>query len=133
MGNEFNWSKENIHIKWCGWELTRKRLSKISGLCTFKEAALDNGVIQLRVRVANLATRNEHLEALRQPRRSAMILGQWRHDLRVIGDKGGGDAVRLNEVANELVEQPRVCQRRAAFDIVLLALHLQELRRCCRK
>ena len=48
-----------------------------------------------------------------------MVLGEGGHHLRVPDDESGGDAQGLDEFANELVEQARVCPWLAALNIVL--------------
>jgi len=97
------------------------------GDLALEQPPLYDGIVQLGVGVADLATSNEELETLSERGSAAVVLGERRHDLGVISDEGGRDALGLNEVANELVEQASVGERRTALDAVLLALHLEEL------
>mmetsp|Transcript_8923 Transcript_8923/g.24044 ORF Transcript_8923/g.24044 Transcript_8923/m.24044 type:complete len:656 (-) Transcript_8923:29-1996(-) len=84
-----------------------------------KQLALPDRVIQLRIRVGDLLGVDEQLEPLRHARQVAVPLGQRRHDLRVVADEGGVDALRLEELAHKLVEQPRRGLRRRAVHVVL--------------
>jgi hypothetical protein len=53
-------------------------------------------------------------------------LGERRHELRVFGNKGRVYASLLQEVSDKLVNQAGDCARRAALDLVLLQLGLEE-------
>lgn len=52
---------------------------------------LHDGVVQLRVRVADFLAGDEQLEPLREVRVFAVVLGQRRHDLRVVADERRAD------------------------------------------
>ena len=77
------------------------------------------GIVQLRICVAELLSAHEALEALAQTGPRTMPLGERRHHLRVADDEGGRDAEGLDKLADELVEHARVRARLAAVDIVL--------------
>lgn len=63
---------------------------------------------------------------LGQAGHGAVPLGEGRHDLGMVCDKGRVDAVHLDEIADKLVEQARSCPRRAALDVVLDAQVIEE-------
>mmetsp|Transcript_4793 Transcript_4793/g.19542 ORF Transcript_4793/g.19542 Transcript_4793/m.19542 type:complete len:232 (-) Transcript_4793:1362-2057(-) len=76
--------------------------------------ALDEGVVELGVRVAELLRRDEQLEALRDGRLGAVVLGQRRHDRGVLGDEGRRHALGFEQLANKVVDEPRHRVRRLA-------------------
>jgi hypothetical protein len=88
----------------------------------FKAQPLLEGVVQLGVRIAELLSAHEALEALAQARARTMPLGERGHHLRVADDEGGGHAERLDELADEHVEHARVRAGLAAVHVVLRAL-----------
>jgi hypothetical protein len=67
-----------------------------------KVGLLNEGVVQLGVSVADLASSDESLETLAESGTGTVVLGEGRHDLRVTDDEGGGDALVLDELADEL-------------------------------
>lgn len=68
---------------------------------------LDEGIVQLGVGVAELASGDETLETFTQSLARAVTLGERRHDLRVADDEGRRDALVLNELPNELQDRRR--------------------------
>ena len=50
----------------------------------------------------------------------------------MVADKGRVDALRLQELADELIQQPRGRLRRLALDVMLLAEVLKEVDRLVR-
>jgi hypothetical protein len=81
-----------------------------------KVLALHTRVVQLGVGVADLLAADEELEPLGHADERAVRLGERRHDLGVLGDEGRVQALRLEELAHELVEQARRRARRGALD-----------------
>mmetsp|Transcript_7271 Transcript_7271/g.14551 ORF Transcript_7271/g.14551 Transcript_7271/m.14551 type:complete len:441 (-) Transcript_7271:648-1970(-) len=81
--------------------------------------ALVDGVVELSVRVAHLVLVGEEFEALGEPGVLAVLLGERRHDLGVVADEGGVDALGLEELAHQLVEHSRRRLRWLAFNLVL--------------
>lgn len=77
----------------------------------------------------HLSAHHEALEALGEAWRRAMPLGEWAHDLRVVHDERRVYALRLDKLADQLVEQSRRCARRRAIDAVRHADGV-ELARC---
>lgn len=67
-----------------------------------KVLALDERVVQLGVGVADFPRRDERLEALAETLAGAVVLGEGGHDLRVADDERRRDALRLDELADEL-------------------------------
>ena len=99
------------------------------GLELVREAlALLDGVVQLRVGVADLLAVNEALEALGQAGLVAVPLGKGRHELRVLGDEERVVALAiLDELAGEGVEEARGGLRGEALELVLGAKLLELL------
>ena len=67
-----------------------------------KPLPLHHGVIQLSVGIHHLLLADEELKALCEARNGAVPLGEWAHDLRVVGDEGRADTLHLDEVTNQL-------------------------------
>lgn len=77
--------------------------------------ALVEGIVEFRVRIADLLGGTEELETLAQARDLAMAtgladatvgtipFGEGAHHLRVVGDEGGVDALDLEVFADKLV------------------------------
>ena len=70
---------------------------------------------------AYLAAEDKQLKALRQARGCSMPLCERAHDLGMVDDKRGADALTLQILAHQLVQQPRRGQRRVADHAVLVA------------
>ena len=64
--------------------------------------------------------REQHVP-FRETGDGAVPLGQGGHDLGVLGDESGVDALHLDEIAHQLVEKARGRAGRAAVDVVLHA------------
>ena len=62
-------------------------------------------IVQLGVGVANLLGGNKDFETLAETIDVSVSLGQGTHDLWVTDDEGGVDALRLDELADQLVDQ----------------------------
>ena len=84
-----------------------------------KSSRTVESVVKVLAIVAHLTPHDEALEALREAGRRAVPLGERAHDLRVVHDERRVHALRLDELADELVEQTRRGARRRAFDFVL--------------
>lgn len=56
-----------------------------------------------------------------------MVFGQGRHHLRVLSDEGRVQALRLEEAADQFVDQPRGSPRCVAGDLVLETLLVEEV------
>jgi len=65
-----------------------------------EELFLDEGVIELGVGVAELVVLDEEFEPLSESGFGAVVLGQGRHELRVLDDEGGVEALGLKEPAD---------------------------------
>lgn len=107
-------------------ELSLVISSSLGGSLLLEERTLDVGVVQLSVSIAELASSAEKLETLGEMRGVTMPLGEGRHDLRVIHDEGGGDALRLNELTDELIEETVSGLGRRALNVELSAKLLEE-------
>lgn len=77
-----------------------------------KVLLLNERIVQLGVGVAELARRDKALEPFAQSRHRAVTLGERGHDLRVADDEGRGDALVLDELADELEGVERVNRER---------------------
>ena len=84
-----------------------------------KVFALDPWVIQLRVCIGDFLRSNEGLETLTQTRDVAMALREGRHDLGMSDDERRVHTLRLDVLANELVNQTVRGAWLAAVDVVL--------------
>mmetsp|Transcript_3328 Transcript_3328/g.7852 ORF Transcript_3328/g.7852 Transcript_3328/m.7852 type:complete len:258 (-) Transcript_3328:1098-1871(-) len=84
--------------------------------------ALHEGVVELRVRVAQLLAADKELEALSEPWLRPVVLGQRRHDLRVIAEEGRRDKGRLQVLSHQLVDEAGGGARRRAQDLSQLLL-----------
>jgi hypothetical protein len=91
-----------------------------------EELLLDEGVVELSVGIAELVVLDEELESLSESGLAAVVLGERRHGLRVLGDEGGVEALRLEEAADQLVNEPDGRARVRAVDLVQLALLVEE-------
>ena len=95
-------------------------ISGIFGSCLLLEAfELDLRVVQLGVRVNELVLVREQLEALCQALLRAMPFGQWTHQLGVIDDEAGADALGLQILADKLVNQTGGRARVRALNVLL--------------
>lgn len=105
-------------------------ISGILGSCLLLEAfELDLWVVQLGVRVNELVLVREQLEALCQALLRAMPFGQRTHQLRMVDDEAGADALRLKELADKLVNQTGGRTGVRALDVLLDAELVEELAR----
>lgn len=69
--------------------------------------ALYEGVVELRVRVADLLAVDEELEPFGDALLGAVALCERTHHHGVLGDEGGVDALGLDVVPDQLVDDPR--------------------------
>mmetsp|Transcript_12080 Transcript_12080/g.36647 ORF Transcript_12080/g.36647 Transcript_12080/m.36647 type:complete len:577 (+) Transcript_12080:163-1893(+) len=84
------------------------------------------GIVQLSVGITQFTTVHEEFETFRESGCTAVPLGQWAHELRVIGDEGGVDALGLDYLADEAVQQTIGGVGQLHLDLELLALLEQE-------
>lgn len=67
----------------------------LGGRLVLEHLALLDGVVELGVRVADLAAVDEELEALCEAGLASVPLGERRHDLRVVADEARVQQLRL--------------------------------------
>ena len=77
----------------------------------FEPRALDVGVVEFRERVGDLHPRGERLEALRVARVGGARLGERRHLDRIVHEERRLDEFRLDERADEFVNQSAAALR----------------------
>lgn len=70
----------------------------------FEAFALDDRVVQLGEAVAHLLAADDQLEALDEPRLRAVFFCERRHLLRVVGDEGRLNELRLDELAEDFID-----------------------------
>ena len=63
---------------------------------------LNDGIVQLGVRVHQFLVRDEELKTFRQARYAAVVLRQGAHDFRMVAEEGRIEAVNLDEITNQL-------------------------------
>jgi hypothetical protein len=97
----------------------------LSHLC-HEQFLLHEGVVELGVGIAELVVFDEELEPLGEAGLAAVVLGERRHRLWVLDDEGGIQALRLEEAADQLVDESEGGSGVRAVDLVLLALLIEE-------
>lgn len=91
-----------------------------------KEVLLNEGVVELSVCIAEFVIFDEKLETLSKSGLAAMVFGQWGHGLRMLDDKGGVQALRFQEAADQLINEPKGGPWVRAVHLVQLALGIKE-------